>query len=56
MPNFLAVMLASAVAWLVDDAFPPLMGVRFGAVLALLAWMVVFYTTRNTLAHLRPEA
>jgi hypothetical protein len=53
MPTFYAMIAASASSLLINGLLKESMGVA-GAILASLAWVVVFYVLKKWLTDLRP--
>jgi hypothetical protein len=54
MPTFMAVIVASLAAWLVNQALPGKGLFLLRALLNILVWVGVFYVTRRFLSDLRP--
>ena len=54
MPTFMALVVATLVAWSVESTIPNPVGVRLSAVAALFVWVGAFLLTRKLLLDLRP--
>ena len=54
MPTFLAIILATALAWVVGHASFGIGSPRVQALLGFIVWLVAFYLTKRLLSHLRP--
>jgi hypothetical protein len=54
VPNFLAMAVASLLAWLVEHSLPALPGTGIPAILGFLVWIVSFHLAKRHLSELRP--
>jgi len=55
MPTFMAIVVASLAAWLVNQAFADKGFLLLRVLLDLVVWFGVFYLTRRFLSTLRPS-
>jgi hypothetical protein len=55
MPTFMAIIVASLAAWLVNQAFADKGLMLLRVLLDLVVWFGVFYLTRRFLSTLRPR-
>jgi len=54
VPVVLALLAATAIAWLIEDALPAPEGVPLPAAIALVAWIVAFVLLRRAFTDMRP--
>lgn len=54
MPTFMAMVVASLVAWLVKDGLPAPAGNLIPTFLAMLTWLFAFYFTKRYFDQIRP--
>ncbi len=53
MPTLMAGLLASVLAWVVEDFLQPFLGLPLAALVSLLVFGAVFFPLRNWLRELR---
>ncbi|MGH0030658.1 MAG: hypothetical protein ACQGVC_12765 [Myxococcota bacterium] len=54
MPNLMALMIATMIAWLVKDALPNTGDVPFPTLIAMCVWIAVFPVAKRVLVDIRP--
>lgn len=54
MPTFMAVIIATTLAWIVEHASFSMGSVPVKALLGLIVWLVAFYFAKRFLSLLRP--
>jgi len=55
MPSFMAIMVASLMAYFVAGALPAPAGVPLPLMIAGVVWFIAFYFVRRWLHELRPD-